>query len=761
MADAISMKNQFLAQVAQIDSQIMKLKDQMVETLQKAVDLDIKTDGSISDITRQFIETFHFGINEDGKVRSEYINYGQEHVKEQQENKPNLKEQQENKPKIHDKKVITQAQLDSMVAEHREKQAVGNYEILDLSDCIFDNVTFTGNYSEVSFMNSEMEKCSFKDFEAENVLFSRADFSNSTFDNCIINNSMLLHANMGFSEIVNTAYTNCSFREASLVGSSFQESEFSGCDLNDSVVSDTHFLNVIANGCTGTETINFSTYSRDQDRYRAEFANTFVAPDVAIEYKILPQNEVSINISAKSGEVIQNVVKADYDTDTHAINSIEPVTEPSGLLNRAIKAIQPDILKKFQIQQYENQTVVSPSVMVHSSESIHFNSDKLYDLKEFSDRIASYSEDNADKAGFYEKIRFSIVFQNDEGQVKTWQDRYDLRDDKDSLIERICHSDFFNRTEKKNLVDYIVKGKTYAADKNPMLDNDQHPIVAVETTEDCENPKIGFCTYQNPDSRAGVRCRLVAVGENGELFPYPQENSFFVNADSCARYLSLHPELSIINYDRIIDLSLEKQSALKQEQKTNHTEAKEKPAGQPAASKENTPKGQNGKPAYASYVYVRGKEAMKPVCVTGMSLEKIIVLCQNWNKERSADNQLGVAYMQKYNPQTREYDHIGKFDVKTGNDITPIYLKKLTNLNDEQFRKTTEMFKNNGAKFNSRQKAWYITKQQLGMPVFKDYLPDQEGKTTVHDSLDRNKSKLENPKPRLQHEPRKNDQPAL
>lgn len=56
---------------------------------------------------------------------------------------------------------------------------------------------------------------------------------------------------------------------------------------------------------------------------------------------------------------------------------------------------------------------------------------------------------------------------------------------------------------------------------------------------------------------------------------------------------------------------------------------------------------------------------------------------------------------------------------------------------------------------------WYITKQQLGMPVFKDYLPNQDEKTNVHDSLDRNKNRLENPKTQSQHEPRKNDQPIL
>ena len=759
MADAISMKNQFLAQVAQIDNQIMDLKDQMVEVLQKAVDLDMNTDGSISDITRQFIETFHFKI-EDGMVRSENINYGQEHVKEQRESRP----------KTQEKKVITQAQLDSMIAAHREKQAVGNYETLDLSNCIFENVTFTGNYSDVSFMNSEMEKCSFKGFQAENVLLSRADISNSMFDNCSINNSILTHANMGFSEIVNTTYTNCSFREASLVGSNLQKSEFSGCNLDNAIVSDTHFLDVIAHACIGAETIDFSTYSRDPDKYRAEFASTFITPEMMVNYEILPQNEVCINISTKNGEVSQNVVKVDYDNDTHAINSIEPVTESSELLDRAIRAIKPDILKEFQLQQYENKAIVSPSVIVHLSESINFDSDKLYDLKEFSNRIASYGKENADKANFYEKVQFSIVFKSDEGQVKTWQDRYDLRDDKDSLIERICHSDLFNQTEKKALVDYIVKGKAYVADKIPMLDNEQHPIVAVETTEDYENPKIGFCTYQNPDSRAGVRYRLVAVGENGKLFPYPQENSFFVNRDSCAMYLSLHPELNVINYDRIIDLSSAKQSMLMKEAQIDQTqntaetykEASEKPADRPTASKENPPGRQNEKPAYAAYVYVKGNETQKPVRVTGASPEKIIGLCQKWNQERSADNQLGIAYMQKYNPQTKEYDHIGKFDVKTGNDITPIYLKKITNLNNEQFRKTTEMFKNNGAKYSSKQKAWYITKQQLDIPVFKDYLPNQPGsKTNVHDSLDRNKSKLENSSQQKQYESRKKDGPAL
>lgn len=663
MADAISMKNQFLAQVAQIDNQIMDLKDQMVEALQKAVDLDMNTNGSISEITRQFIETFHFRI-EDGMVRSEYINYGQEHVKEQRESRP----------KTQKKKVITQAQLDSMIAAHREKQAVGNYETLDLSNCIFDNVTFTGNYSDVSFMNSEMEKCSFKGFRAENVLLSRADISNSMFDNCSINNSILTHANMGFSEIVNTTYTNCSMREASFVVSYLQKSEFNGCDLDKAIVSDTHFLDVIAHACTGAETINFSTYSREPDKYRAEFANTFITPDMTIEYKILPQKEVSIDISTKNGEVSQNVVKVDYDIDTHAINSIEPVTEPSELLDRAIRAIKPDILKEFQMLQYENKTIVSPSVMVHMSESINFDSDKLYDLKEFADRIASYGKD--DKTNFYEKVRYSIVFKNDEGQVKTWQDRYDLRDDKDSLIERICNNDFFNQAEKNDLVDYIVQGKAYEAEKKSILKEAQ------------------------------------------------------------------------IN---------QTQNATEQ-----HKEASEKPAEQSKASKENPTGRQNEKPAYAAYVYVKGNETQKPVRVTGASPEKIIGLCQKWNQERSEDNQLGVAYMQKYNLQTKEYDHIGKFDVKTGNDITPIYLKKLTNLNNDQFRKTIEIFKSNGARYSSKQNAWYITKQQLDMPVFKDYLPNQPGsKTNVHDSLDRNKSKLENSPQQKQHESRKKDGPAL
>lgn len=476
MADATSMKNQFLAQVAQIDVQIMNLKDQMIESLQKAVDLDIKTNGSISDITRQFIDTFHFKI-EDGTVRSEYINYGQEHIKEQRENRL----------ETQDKKVITQVQLDSMIVEHREKQAVGNYETLDLSNCIFNNVTFTGNYSEVSFMNSEMEKCSFKDFHAENVLFSKVDNYNSTFENCRINNSIMTHASIGFSNIDNTTYTNCNFREASFVASNFRKAEFNGCALENAIVSDTHFLDVKAHACTGAETIEFSTYSRDSDRYRDEFDNTFITPDM-----VLPEHKTQ--------------------------SSSEPYKESE----------------------------------------------------------------------------------------------------------------------------------------------------------------------------------------------------------------------------------------------------KEMPVEQPTVSKENPPIRQNEKPAYAAYVYVKGNETLKPVRVTGASCEKIILLCQKWNKERSADNQLGVAYMQKYNTQTKEYDYIGKFDVKTGNDITPIYLKKLTNLNNEQFCKTTEIFRNNGAKYSKKQKAWYITKQQLDIPAFKNYLPNQpDSKTNIHDSLDINKSKLEKSPQPNQHEPRKKDEPTL
>lgn len=52
--------------------------------------------------------------------------------------------------------------------------------------------------------------------------------------------------------------------------------------------------------------------------------------------------------------------------------------------------------------------------------------------------------------------------------------------------------------------------------------------VAIESTEDFEDRKIGFFTFHYPDGRVGIRFRLVKIGDHGVLQAYPQPTRFLL-----------------------------------------------------------------------------------------------------------------------------------------------------------------------------------------------------------------------------------------
>jgi len=69
-----------------------------------------------------------------------------------------------------------------------------------------------------------------------------------------------------------------------------------------------------------------------------------------------------------------------------------------------------------------------------------------------------------------------------------------------------------------------------------------------------------------------------------------------------------------------------------------------------------------------------------------------------------------------------------KYDIASGKDITPIYLK-LPYAKREEFKKMTAYLKANGAVFNSHKKAWYVTREQ-DLSKFDAYLPEGTSKVT-------------------------------
>lgn len=78
--------------------------------------------------------------------------------------------------------------------------------------------------------------------------------------------------------------------------------------------------------------------------------------------------------------------------------------------------------------------------------------------------------------------------------------------------------------------------------------------VAIESTEDHTDYRIGFYTYHYQDGREGIRYRLVTATEEGTLAAYPEENKFFINREQVDAYIEEHgDDLDVIGYDEIVN----------------------------------------------------------------------------------------------------------------------------------------------------------------------------------------------------------------
>ena len=129
-------RNRLLQEMGLIYGQIMELNEKMTEALQNAVNIDISVTGGVSDITKDFMEGFHYKIDEHARVVSELKKWEYDRLPPVREAEP------ENRytdiAAQGDKRTITQEELNRLLKEHREQQEAGNYETLDLSNCIFD-----------------------------------------------------------------------------------------------------------------------------------------------------------------------------------------------------------------------------------------------------------------------------------------------------------------------------------------------------------------------------------------------------------------------------------------------------------------------------------------------------------------------------------------------------------------------------------------------------------------------------------------------
>ena len=86
-------------------------------------------------------------------------------------------------------------------------------------------------------------------------------------------------------------------------------------------------------------------------------------------------------------------------------------------------------------------------------------------------------------------------------------------------------------------------------------------------------------------------------------------------------------------------------------------------------------------------------------------------------------------YVREKNAATGQLGEASRYETATGRDTTPVYLS-LPHMSRENFAKTTQYLKENGAKFNTAKKMWYVTRDQ-DMGRFKQFLPPQARESTV------------------------------
>lgn len=138
---------------------------------------------------------------------------------------------------------------------------------------------------------------------------------------------------------------------------------------------------------------------------------------------------------------------------------------------------------------------------------------------------------------------------------------------------------------------------------------------------------------------------------------------------------------------------------------------------------------------YQGFAYTNSSS--KPTHITGNTKEEIISLLQEWNQQREDKDKFNVCYIRR-----KDEKELERYDVKTGADITLIYLK-LHQMSHKKFAEAVADLKSKGARYNPDKKAFYITKQD-DLSLFEKYLPSDlinKNKNSVIDKLDSNKNK--------------------
>lgn len=677
-----------MAGIFESDVSRMKLHEEKIAMCQNLVDLDMKLFGQITDETVEVLNVQNVEVV-DGKVSEKQV---EEKIATSQINES----------------IINQEEFNRLLDEHW-----GSEEVLMLNNRIFENITFPRELYNINFTGAEFRNCTFDDVNMEMVRFPGATIKDSQIADCRIRNCNLIE-----TEFVNTPISETHFRDVVASGvqlkkSSVDYSTFDKVDMKYGKITDTVFNeNYFTPDFVKPEEYRLTEATPEEERgWKEQLENAFTNDHFYYKLKedsLTVQDEKNFTFvlaMEKNGEIQEEMeISGEYyldvlDKDFLVIPFPEEHNIAGQVLHESIRqALRDKVSEKSLESQQEYSTVdkLKEFVEQHGSEM-----DKLKGGDRKTLVVNAYAGPGAGKTT---ACLETVAELKKMGYVAEYVPEYakELVYENSDLLDGSAENQLSILLEQTHRVDRLIGKVDVVVTDAPILLNtvygkdlpEEYAGYVKELYGHFDNFNFFVERGNNFEQEGRIQNHEESIQKDEEIKNLLKENKLFFGTFNHETIANLASRINV-TYNRLF---------------------KEAPA-------QNQEHSQSKEQSYRGTVYLKGngEKETKEMTFYGDTPEQILARLRGWNETQKEDAKINVCYIRKLNTENNKYENPAKYEIATGNDITPIYLN-LPHLSRTKYMKLVDELKQNGAKYNPVKKAFFVTKQS-DLNAFKDYLP--------------------------------------